>query len=396
MSLSGGLLRAASIFFPSVLVLALLDQWPYLTETFSRGQVLGRDAYIFWLAGNLALEGRVAEIYDHAAFAEIVRSLLGPEAGLHVFPYPPPALIYLAVFGGVSYFLTLALWSLLGVAAFLWAVAFRQWERRDLLLALLAPVTLTNVVLGQNGLLTAALFVGGLRLAAHRPIIAGALIGAMAYKPLLAVFLPLILMMHRRWICVASAGATLLALCLLPVLFWGWEVWRFYLDQAAPFQLRLLESGTGVGQAMKPSAFMGMRIIGASVATSYLVQLAFSTAATVLIAIYLWQHRRREIDAGRTVLAVAVATILVIPYVHHYDLAVISAGLILLVRDEGGAIASLREVLLFGLLWGLPILCLIFNLLGVPVSPVILLLALLLLVSKPPLTSAPAANTTTV
>jgi hypothetical protein len=389
MPLRRTLVRAAVIIFPFVLTLVLLDQWPYLSERFSRGQVLGRDAYNFWVAGRLAIEGRIAEIYDPAAFGAAVKALLGPGAGLHVFPYPPPALLAVAPFGLLPYSVSLALWSLIGAGAFLLAVAAPRAGRTEILLALAAPMTLVNLALGQNGLLSAALFIGGLRLAASRPVLAGLLIGLLIYKPFLGLLLPVALIFSRRWAVVASAGATVVVLCALPLLLWGPEVWRVYIEVTAPYQRLLLEQGTGLAQFMKPSVFMSLRLLGADLATSYLAQLLCVILVLAFGLAYLWHRRRAEAD-GQTIAVIALASVLLVPYVHIYDLTIVAGAQILMLRQPSGDRVLLpAQAVLFGLLWMIPLAGLMLHLAGLPVAPLVLIAALIMLVRLDPVAPGP-------
>lgn len=371
--------RAAFIIFPAALVLILVDQWPFLTERFSRGQVIGRDAFNFWFAGHLVTEGRLTEVYDPAAFGAAVKAALGPGAGLHVFPYPPPVLLGVVPFGWLPYEVTLVLWSLIGAGAFILAVGLPRPGRVEIWLGLAAPMTLVNLAGGQNGLLSAALFIGGLRLAGSRPGLAGLLIGMLIFKPFLGLLLPLVLLFQRRWMAIAMAGAMVIVLCLVPVLVWGEEVWHLYLTLAAPYQQLLLEQGTGPAQWMKPSVFMSLRLLGAGLAVSYGAQLAFAVLVLAMTVPWLW--RRRELDAT-AITVTALATALIVPYVHIYDLAVVAGGQILMQRQDG--LVHRRHALVFSLLWMIPLLALPLNIAALPVAPLVMLAGLVTLMRMAP------------
>ncbi|MFA5121437.1 glycosyltransferase family 87 protein [Zavarzinia sp.] len=375
-SLDRSLVRIAWVMLPVTVMLAALDQWPYLTERFSRGQVVGRDAYAFWAAARLALEGRLSEIYDHAAFQQAVAAMLGPGTGLHVFPYPPPALALLLPFGAMPYPLALALWSLAGPLAFVAAVAAPDFRRLPVMLALAAPLTLANVVLGQNGLFGAALTIGGLRLALHRPVVAGGLVGLLVFKPMLGLFLPLALLFDRRWTAFLTAGATVIGLCLLSLALFGEGLWLAYLHDGVPFQRDLLEHGTGIAQAMKLTGFMAARTLGYGVEASYAVQGVFSLAAAVLVAVGLWRRRGGRGFDGRDVLILALGTAAALPYLHFYDLATIAGGQILLATRRDGGRPAPAGARLQVLLWALPLAGMILNVNGIPVAAPLLLLAL--------------------
>ncbi|RJF89073.1 DUF2029 domain-containing protein [Oleomonas cavernae] len=377
--------RAARVIFPFVVLVVLVDQWPFLTKTFDRGQVFGRDAYNLWTAGRLALEGRTGDIADSAAFARVLAEALGPESNsaLSLFLYPPPALLFVAPFGWLPYPVVLALWSILGAACFVMAVGLPRLERPLVVLALVAPMTLVNLVLGQNGLFSAALFIGGLRLAGSRPVFAGVLIGLLAYKPMMGCLLPLVFVVQRQWRVVLTAGATLALACFLPVLFWGPEVWSDYLEKTVPLGRNFLEHGTGIGGAMRLTPFTAMRLLGAEVGASYGVQAAVSLVSVGLCLVYLLRRGPRANLDGLDILVFSAATALVVPYLHFYDLAVITGGLILMWRDDAGASARLLRNGVVPLLWYLPLLGVMLNLVGLPLAPVALIACLALLVFQP-------------
>lgn len=374
------IIKATRIILPCTLVLLAMDIWPFFIEPLSRGQTIGRDAYNFWAAGMLAFEGRTSEIYNNEAFSLAIKQLLGPEAGLHVFPYPPPALLGVAAFGWLSYEATLIVWSIIGFLAFFFAINLPDFKRNIVWLTILMPLVWCNIVLGQNGLLTAALFIGGLRLAHNRPILAGILIGCLAYKPTLAVLIPFALLFERRWIVIISAAITLLILCLLPTLIWGTQVWIDYLKLAVPFQSLLLERGTGLAQTMKLTPFMSMRLLNYEVNTAYLIQVLFSLVTITIVSIYFLKRKIINLFNGIDILILSIATILIIPYTHFYDLSLITGSILLLIKQNiENSTSLLAKSHTLTIIYMAPIIGLLLNIFIVPITPIIFLIALFIL-----------------
>lgn len=383
-SLLQQLIVASSLILPWTLLLLALDQLPLLTDQLDRGQTIGRDAFNFWMAGKLAFDGQVSQIYDNAEFVKAVQGVLGQEAGLHVFPYPPTALLFVAAFGWAPYWLALLFWSIAGLVTFFFATTSWRSDHRLLALFLMAPIILCNIILGQNGLLTAALFIGGLRLAKSHPILAGIMIGSIAFKPTLAILLPLALLLERCWLTIASAAATLIVLCVLPTLLWGPGIWHDYMQQAVPFQQQLLEHGTGLAQLMKLTSFMSMSLLGFSNDIAYQVQIGFALIALGLVTRYALYRRIKGGFDGLDITILASATLIMLPYSHFYDMTLLIGGLLLICKEH-----SLNDELLivrsgmFGTLWALPIVGLLLNIIGLPVAPLILLCGLALLCYTP-------------
>lgn len=374
------IIKATRIILPCTLVLLAMDIWPFLTEPLSRGQTIGRDAYSFWSAGMLAFEGRTSEIYNNEAFSLAIKQLLGPEAGHHSFPYPPPALLGAAVFGWLPYKVTLFILSITGFFAFLFAINLPDFKKNIVWLTILMPLAWCNIVLGQNGLLTAALFIGGLRLANSRPIIAGILIGCLAYKPTMAVLIPIALLFERRWTVIFSATVTLLTLCIITILMWGTEIWTNYVQYAVPFQRMFLELGTGIGQTMKLTPFMSAHLLGYDTKSSYLLQLLFTIVTIGTVTIYFLKKQLSESFNALDITILAIATILIVPYSHFYDLAIITGSLLLLAaKNTVNPNSMLLKSRIIALLYVLPILGFLLNALLLPISSVVLLIGLLIL-----------------
>jgi hypothetical protein len=383
-SLLQQLIVASSLILPWTLLLLALDQLPLLTDQLDRGQTIGRDAFNFWMAGKLAFDGQVSQIYDNAEFVKAVQGVLGQEAGLHVFPYPPTALLFVAAFGWAPYWLALLFWSIAGLVTFFFATTSWRSDHRLLALFLMAPIILCNIILGQNGLLTAALFIGGLRLAKSHPILAGIMIGSIAFKPTLAILLPFALLLERCWLTIATAAATLIVLCVLPTLLWGPGIWHDYMRQAVPFQQQLLEHGTGLAQLMKLTSFMSMSLLGFSNDIAYQVQIGFALIALGLVTRYALYRRIKGGFDGLDITILASATLIMLPYSHFYDMTLLIGGLLLICKEHSLNDESLIvRSGMFGTLWALPIVGLLLNIIGLPVAPLILLCGLALLCYTP-------------
>lgn len=368
----------AVVFFLPTLVFGLVDQWPYWSESLSRGQPIGRDAYNFWTAVRMCQEGHCSEIYDVPSFASAQKALLGPEVGFNCFLYPPSALILLYGLGKFPYIVALVIWSLLGAGAFVAAVAAPRFDRKMLLLCLLAPMTLFNLVGGQTGLVCAALLIGGLRLSASRPVLAGILIGLLSFKPILGVLVPLLLLGRRQWLCFVSASLTTVALVLLSSLAWGWEIWRAFLEQAMPLQRSVLERGIGIGVWMIPSTFNSARLLGMGLAGAYLAHAVVALLALALVVRYSWRTRHQGAISPADILLLTVSTCLVSPYIHNYDFSIVEGAIVGWVVSQAAQSRTATEAsgLAVAGLWALGISSFALNAGALPLAPMIQLLAL--------------------
>ncbi len=376
-------LRSVSLLmFPAVIVFALLDQWPYLTETFSRGQIFGRDAHNLWIAGRILLEdASVARIYDNAAFTAFQITQAGTGIGWNSWFYPPTALVLAACLGALPYWAALLAYSLAGTLSFLWAVLPppgqpSRWAA--VLLAVTAPMLVFNLIMGQNGLISTALLIGGVRLMRRHPCIAGVLFGLLAYKPILGVLLPLLFILRGEWKTFWMTSLVFTAAVLLPVLLWGIDVWVLYLSHAMPLQKAVLHHATGIGMLMIPSAFNSGRLLGLSTPANYVVHAAFAIFALALFLRHFTATRGQSSLNTQDLLVFVLATLLISPYMHNYDYAVLEAALLVWCMHQAACRTTRWTRALILICWSCGFASLFLNLLGLPLAPLLIAIALYL------------------
>ena len=377
------LTRISLITLPALLVFMVFDQAPYLFDTFNRGQVFGRDAHNLWIAGRILLEERSAlAIYDNDRFTAFQTAMVGSGVGWNSYFYPPTAFATAALVGSMPYPIALATYSAAGLLALILAVGAPNFKRPVLLLLLVAPMTGFNLIMGQNGLISAALLVGGLRLLAHRPGMAGVLFGLLAFKPILGLLIPPLLLLRGQWRAFAYATLTVIATALLPILLWGSEVWTAFFTAALPLQQSVLHHAVGIGMLMIPSAFNSARIAGLDTVGSYLVHALFAVAAlTIFLRHFVRRRHLRSLPLSTTdILVFTLATALMSPYVHNYDFSMIEAAILLwcVSLRRHPATPALTFVIATGCCVGL--LSLFSNALHVPIAPLCLIAALYLVV----------------
>ena len=226
------------------------------------GHALGRDFVNYWTAGHLVLEGHVAAIFDPDTFLAAEHRLFDPALPFHFWSYPPPMLFVVAPLGLTGYIPGLILWSLFGLLVLAPAARSLLPERREWVLLVCAPATAIDVGLGQNGAISAALMMGGLAVWRTRPGWAGGLLGALVFKPQLALLLPIAVIAERRWKTMIVAGCVALGLILLSVAVFGLDAWRGFFGPTLQMQTVMLSQGSGPFQWMMPSTFMAGRVLG--------------------------------------------------------------------------------------------------------------------------------------
>ncbi|HEX7776875.1 MAG TPA: glycosyltransferase family 87 protein [Parvibaculum sp.] len=326
------------------------------------------DFNAYWAAGRFIAEGHAASAYNATELAGLLTRNFGDALAGANFPffYPPLFLFAVAPLGLFPYALAAALWIGATLVAYLAAMRAILPRREILLLALAAPAMLWCICVGQNGLLTAALAGGALALLDRRPVAAGILFGALAYKPQFGVLIPLVLVATGRWRTFFSAAATVAALLALSGFAFGWNVFPAFIDAMNAANASLL--GRGALPWFKMQSVYGfVRMLGFGAPAAWAVHgaIALAVAAATLA---LWRSKASpEIKAA----ALATAMLVVSPYSCIYDLPLVTVPVVFLIRDGLARPLSLAEKLALGAAYMLP---LVFPEVHFPVGPAIYLL----------------------
>jgi hypothetical protein len=339
--------------------------WPSHDGYDVTGYKLGRDFANVWLGARLTLEGKLSHLYDFPSYMKEMRALFGPDYTQHNFSYPPTLLPLIALFGLLPYFPAFAAWIASGIAALTTTIRANgrvaaSWHLPALLL--FSPAFMINLVVGQNGCFTAACFLGGFYLCDASPVIAGILFGLLTIKPHLGILIPFVLLLRKKWKCIASAWLTTAALISLSLVLWGVTPWMDYWTKGIAFQKGLLELSAGYYRLMMPGVYADARVVMRfGIMASVAVQLLCSAWVFVLVLWNVW----RDGFTARTVAMLAIGTSILMPYSFNYDLVIASGAVIVF-------LATLEEMLVlehlaFGLLWALPLA--IYELKNVPMFP---------------------------
>lgn len=289
------------------------------------------DFVSFYAAGRLADAGTPALAYDHAAHLAAEEAVVGQGIQYQFFNYPP---VYQALFALVARLPYLVAFVTFQTATLILFLAVARRILDDLsptaLIALLAfPAVWWNFGLGQNAFLTAALFGVATLLVDRRPVLSGLCFGAMCYKPHFALLVPLALGVGGHWRAFLAAAVSATALVLGSIALFGWGTWQAFVATAGESHA-MYESGRILfGGFVSP--FGAMRLMGASIAASYVVQGVFTVLAAIVVGI-VWQ-RRLSLPVRNAVLA--SATLLAVPLSLLYDMMIGAVAGCWLLRGAG-------------------------------------------------------------
>lgn len=230
-----------------------------------------------------------------------------------------------------------------------------------------------NLMIGQNGFLSAGLLGWALIHLERRPVLAGALLALLSFKPHLGILIPVALLVARQWRCLASAALFSCLLAGASGMVFGWDAWfawwhnfplaRFNLAQTDPHFL-----------VKVTSVFSWARLQGMAEGWAYVLQ----GLCSLMVLIFLVQSWRqawtRETQYGILVLS----ALLVTPYVFEYDLTWLAVAAAWWVRSWGARPFLRAERFLLVLLWLMPGLTFLLGNWqpGLPVSQGVLLMVL--------------------
>ncbi len=302
----------------------------------------GCDFAAFWAGGRLAWS-HAALAYDQETM-QALQNWMAPDWWVP-FNNPPPFLFAVAPFGLLSPRLGQALWILVTLA--LWVIACRRviglWP------ALAFTPVFWNCAVGQNGLLTGALFVAAIWQLGRRPFVAGLLFGALVIKPQLALLVPFALLAGGHWRAIAGAAVSSLGLLGLSYLVFGPGVFVAFLAGTAVSKAILL---SGFHALRQPTLFAAVLALGGGPALAGILQ-APVTIAVLAITVWVWRRGTDTLGKGAIL---AAGTALATPYVFGYDLTFLILPIAWLAR-EGARTGFLPwEKLVIGLVFIMPVM----------------------------------------
>ena len=339
----------------------------------AKSYMLGRDFVNVWLGAKMAVGGQVLGIYTEKDYMAELQKAFGPDYPQHNFSYPPHIIALILILGLLPYFPALFVWTAAGFAALaasLRKTAGQAWSIA--LLVILSPASLANVISGQNGAFTAACFLGGLYLCEASPLPAGILFGLLTVKPHLGILIPFVLLLRRNWKCIASASVTTLVLVGFSLILWGVTPWHDYITNVIPYQSALLEDSRAFYHRMTPGVFFDFVRIVPDCAMAIHIVVALMAAGVALFAV------KKDGISPRTVMILALSTIIILPYGFNYDMVAIAGALAVYLATMTEEFAFIH--LLYGFLWALPLAIYeIKRLPGAPISSLILVSCLIFL-----------------
>jgi alpha-1,2-mannosyltransferase len=317
--LNGPRLRAwCRILAACLVVTIILEAAHYLA---GHGDPIGADFVSYWTAARMALTDP-ASVYDKIAHAAAEHAALAMPPGTYFpFFYPPIFLLACLPLALLPYWWSLLAFTVVGLSAFVAIIRRLLPAGWGVLPILSFPAVLVTAGTGQNGFISASLFGGYMLLVETRPVLAAICLGGMAYKPHLAIAIPVALIAARRWVLLLVTGATALGLAVLSWLLLGTGPWRGFLNDIG--DARLMIEGGMLDQSKMQGVFTAARMLHAGIATAYAIQAGIALVVFACLAVLCFRRPGARAEAA----AMSVAAMLCTPYLVDYDLPLLAPAM---------------------------------------------------------------------
>lgn len=287
-----------------------------------------------WSGTRMALDGNVDTLWDAEAYRAELRGMHSPDLPDHEWSYPPHMLLVGLPFALLPELSAYLLWTSATLFAAFLAIRAAGATVLETAAAMVSSTVGFNILLGQNGALTAALFLGGFALLEKRPALAGVLFGLLTVKPHLGIVIPLVLIVTHSWTTIATACLTSAAMLAGTTMIWGGGVWTGFMEGTVPLMRdTILYAPVPQGfQINSANLFMTMRSLGMGIAPSQLIQLALS-ASCALAAAWAWS-RRDTIDRPLLIAITATLAFAALPYGYVYEMLGVMFAAVILLRYQ--------------------------------------------------------------
>ncbi len=326
-----------------------------------QGKPIFTDFLEVWVAGSSALHGAAAAAYDPSLHHDAQVAFVGHALkGFLWWHYPPLFLLVAATLALMPYVAAFVAWSASTLVCFAATIAAIAGRRMAALVACGIPAVFINTMVGQNGCFTAALIGGALVNLETRPVLAGAFLGLLTYKPQMGLLFPLVLVATGRWRAFFSACAATALAIVVPWFIFGGDTFRAFLHFLPRASDSLLTHGAA-GWNKLQTIYGLARWLGCDNSPALLLQTAVTLASAVVVT-WLW---RRDVTFAIKAAALATAVFAATPYIYMYDFPIIAVPLAFLFRDR-----AFDRVELAGIAFAnLCILAFACGLLTIPIGP---------------------------
>jgi len=293
------------------------------------GQFIHTDFTNLYAAGRLVRDGVPAAAYDWTLHHAAETALLGRDSSQDFgWKYPPTFLIIVGLLAFLPYAMAFVVWIAATLPLYLVTIRAIVGDKIGWLVAGAFPCLTPNVIVGQNGFLTASLIGGALVLLQRGPVLAGLCLGLLTYKPQFILLFPVVLLAGGYWRAIIAAALTVAALTVTTIGLFGVSAWiEFFHSLPLTYQVMLSKGHTEWYKVQ--SLFALVRMLGGGATCAWFLQFALTGLIAALL-FAMWRNTRISFELKASALAAAVP--LATPYGYLYDLTVLAVSAAFLLR----------------------------------------------------------------
>jgi alpha-1,2-mannosyltransferase len=200
-----------------------------------------------------------------------------------------------------------------------------------------------------------------------RPVVAGLLFAALAYKPHFGLVVPVALLAAGHWRSFAAASVGVAVMTLATLVVFGTPPWLAFFAGAEFTRATILEQGA-LGFEKVQSVFAAVRLLGGSIGLAYALQAAMTGAALASVA-WLWRCR---VDGRLKAATLIVAALLATPYVLDYDMVALGPAIAFAISYGLEKGFGPYEKTGLALVWAAPLFARVLAGIGLPVGVVVM------------------------
>lgn len=347
-------------------LLGSLYGWAVLISTFIHPGLVGinhiapgTDWMVFYGAIESALAGHLSLIMNGDEFTTYLNHTFGYwlSVPLEFRPwfYPPSFLVLLLPFAPLglvgSYFAFQAASGGLLAAALHKGSSVALSTRYVIAAVLASPAASINMVDGQCAFLVTALIVSGVRLLDRRPIMAGAILGLLSFKPQFFLIVPFALLALDQWRTLVAAACSALALAAASVLIFGIDLWTWWAPQAIANLTSPDPKWIAYGRIWGHSVWACAVLLGFPDRLASVLQLsAIAGSALATFAAF-----RSRLGRDKQLALLLAASVLAAPHSGPYDGTLLVAAVALWLAGRVTASRPAHWLLAFGI-WMVPLI----------------------------------------
>ena len=303
-----------------------------------RATPLGSDFLQEWTGGHILLSEQRSELYNADHFREVQhdQSLLGfswPESKYYPMVYPPFYYLLVSPLSLLPFKISMLVWQLAmslfaGLSVFLWCKYFppaeRNWGKCLFATVAFYPLLMCFNTAHKSAFMLCIFTATYLLLFHRRKFAAGLVFGLIAFKPHLAILIPVAMLLKREWRFVAGCCSMVAGLVLLSFAA-GTDLCADYLQLC--LSMGDYSANGGYQLEMSHSLLSALQLTIDKEAYSLFYSSVVGVCLVAIIGL-LALSLRGKIDTSSPQFALqfsalVIATVLISPHFYTYDLTIL-------------------------------------------------------------------------